>query len=167
MNKSLTILAAALILTSVPALANSSNFGVMVNLAVPLPMVPVVPMDANPVRVLPATPGISLEWGIPYDLVFYNNRYYARQEGAWFCSGRANGPWQPVAWRYLPDQIRNRYETVRERRPVMYGEHEGRYQEREHEQYRHMVRYDSREGREGSRFERGRENERHDHDDRR
>ena len=167
MKKSLGILAAALILTSVPAFANSSNFGVMVNLAVPLPVIPVASMAANPVRVLPATPGISLEWGIPYDLVFYNNRYFARQDGAWFCSGRANGPWQPVAWRYLPDQIRHRYESAQQRRPDVYGEHGGRYEEREREQYRHMVRYDSREGHEGYRFERGREFERHDHDDRR
>ena len=164
MKRSLTVLAAALFLASVPALANSSTFGVMVNLGLPLPVRPIVAMAATPVRVLPAAPGISLERGIPYDLVSSGNRYYARQDGEWFCSNSSNGPWQPTTWRYLPEQIRHRYETVRERHPVMYGEHESRYQERE--QYQRMVKYDSREGREGYRIEHGRDNDRRDHDDR-
>ena len=164
MKRSLTVLAATVILASVPALANSSTFGVMVNLGLPLPVVPIVAMVSTPGRVPPPAPGISLEMGVPYDLVSYGNRYYARQDGEWFYSGHSNGPWQPTTWRYLPEQIRHRYETVRERHPVMYGEHENRYQR--DEQYRQMVRYDSREGHEGYRIERGRDNDRHDHDDR-
>ena len=164
MKRSLTVLAATVILASVPALANSSSFGVMVNLGLPLPVVPIVAMASAPVRVFPPAPGISLEMGVPYDLIPYGNRYYSRQDGEWFCSGRANGPWQPITWRYLPEQIRHRYETVQERHPVMSGMHEGGYLDRE--QYQRMVKYDSREGREGYRIERGRDNDRHDHDDR-
>ena len=164
MKRSLTVLAATVILASVPALANSSSFGVMVNLGLPLPVVPIVAMASAPVRVFPPAPGISLEMGVPYDLIPYGNRYYSRQDGEWFCSGHSNGPWQPTTWRYLPEQIRHRYETVRERRPEVYGEYYGRYQR--DEQHRQMVRYDSREGHEGYRIEHGRDSERRDHDDR-
>jgi hypothetical protein len=166
MKRSLAILAVALMLASVPALASSSSFGVTVNLGLPLPVVPVVRMASAPIMVLPPNPGMSLVMGLPYDLVYYGNRYYARQEGQWFCSGRSYGPWQPITWRYLPERVRYRYEPVREVRTIAYGDHDGRYQRSG--QYRQAAwQHDSREGYEGYRLERGRDIDRRDYDDRR
>ena len=168
MKRSLAILAAALMLASVPAPATASSFGVTVNLGLPLPVVPVVPMAAAPVMVLPNGSGMSLEMGVPYDQVYYGNRYYARQEGQWYCSGRYNGPWQPITWRYLPAQVREWYEPVRDVRPVAERDHDhdGRY----HSDgwYRQAAwQHDSRDRYEGFRFVRGRDIVRRDHDDRR
>ena len=56
----------------------------------PLPVVPVVPIASAPIMVLPPNPGVSLVMGVPYDLVYYGNRYYAHQ------STKAAPPW-PVA----------------------------------------------------------------------
>jgi hypothetical protein len=168
MKRSLTILAAAVMLASVPALASSSSFGVTVNLGLPLPVMPVVPVAPAPLMVLPSGPGMSLAMGVPYDLVYYSNRYYARQEGRWYCSGRSAGPWQPITWRYLPERVRYRYEPVREVRHMAYVDHDrdGRYQ-RGGEYRRTAWQHDSRKGYEGYRIERGRDSDRHDHDDRR
>ena len=168
MKRSLAILAAAIMLASVPALATGSSFGVTVNFGLPLPVVPVVPMASAPIMVLPPNPGVSLVMGVPYDLVYYGNRYYAHQEGQWFCSGRSYGPWQPITWRYLPERVRYRYEPIREVRPVAYGDHnhDGRYHG--DGRYRQAAwQHDSRERYEGYRIERGRDIDRRDHDDRR
>jgi hypothetical protein len=166
MKRYLAILAASLMLASVPALASSSSFGVTVNLGLPLPVVPVVPMASAPIMVLPPNPGVSLVMGVPYDLVYYGNRYYAHQEGQWFCSGRSYGPWQPITWRYLPERVRYRYEPVREVHTIAYGDHDGRNQRSG--QYRQAAwQHDSREGDEGYRIERGRDIDRRDHENRR
>ena len=124
MKRSLTILVTALFLASVPALAANSNVGVLINLGLPSPTAPVVPIAPAQVKVLP-TPGPSLDLGVPYDLVSYDDRYYARQAGRWFTSRHANGPWQQTTWSVLPSQIRHQFETARDQRPVVYGEDSG------------------------------------------
>ena len=167
MKRSLTILAAAVVLASVPALAGSSSFGVTVNFGLPLPVVPVLPVASAPIMVLPSASGMSLVMGVPYDLVSSGNRYYARQEGRWYCSGRSGGPWQPITDHYLPERLRHQYETSREVRTMAYEDHErgGRHYGGEYRQaaWEHA----SRDGYEGYRRERGRNLDRHDHAERR
>ena len=167
MKRSLTVLAAAVVLASVPALAGSSSFGVNVNLGLPLPVLPVLPVASAPIMVLPSAPGMSLVMGVPYDLVYSGNRYYARQEGRWYCSGRSGGPWQPITDRYLPERLRHRYEPSRDVRTMAYDDHDrgGRYYGGEYRQA--AWQHDSREGSEEYRRERGRDIDRHDHDERR
>ena len=82
MKRSLTILAAAVVLASVPALANSSSFGVTVNFGLPLPVLPVLPVASAPIMVLPSAPGMSLVMGVPYDLVYSGNRYYPARKAS-------------------------------------------------------------------------------------
>ena len=121
MKRSLIVLAAAAIFASIPALAANSNFGVLLNLGPPVPSVPIEPKTRTPVKILP-TPGSSLESGVPYDLIFYDDRYYARQEGTWFSGRHSNGPWQAITWTNLPAPIQHQFEAIRDQRPVVYGE---------------------------------------------
>jgi len=168
MKRSLTILAAAVMLASVPALATSSSFGVTVNLGLPLPVVPVVPVAPVPFMVLPSGPGVTLMMGVPYDLVYYGDRYYARQDGRWYWSGCSYGPWQPIIYRYLPERLRHQYEPIREVRPGRYGDHDRNARNYRGGEYRHIAwQHDPREGYEGYRIERGRDVYRHEHDVRR
>ncbi len=122
MKKYLPILTAAMILASTPVLAANSNFGVLVNLGVPSP--PIAPSEQKaplPAKT-PPTPGVALEVGVPYDLLPYDNRYFACQEGKWFSSTHANGPWRLITENELPARVRQQFESVRKQRSVVYGE---------------------------------------------
>lgn len=41
--------------------------------------------------------------------LFYRERLYYRWDGDWFCSGRPDGPWEPVAPPSVPPGLRQRY----------------------------------------------------------
>lgn len=41
--------------------------------------------------------------------LFYRERLYYRWDGDWYCSGRPDGPWDPVAPPSVPPGLRNRY----------------------------------------------------------
>lgn len=41
--------------------------------------------------------------------LFYRERLYYRWDGDWFCSGRPDGPWEPVAPPSVPTGLRNRF----------------------------------------------------------
>ena len=125
MKRSTPILAAVVILASTPVPAANSNFGVLINIGTPSPpLVPIEPKTATPVKA-PTTPGLPLEVGVPYDLVPYDGRYFARQKGKWFTGTHTNGPWQPITWKELPARVRQQFESAREQQSVVYGEDDG------------------------------------------
>ncbi|MBK3867765.1 hypothetical protein GFL09_08700 [Pseudomonas stutzeri] len=41
--------------------------------------------------------------------LYYRERLYYRWDGDWFCAGRPDGPWEPVAPPSVPPGLRNRY----------------------------------------------------------
>jgi hypothetical protein len=41
--------------------------------------------------------------------LFYRERLYYRWDGDWYCSGRPDGPWEPVAPPSVPPGLRERY----------------------------------------------------------
>jgi len=41
--------------------------------------------------------------------LFYRERLYYRWDGGWYCSGRPDGPWEPVAPPSVPPGLRERY----------------------------------------------------------
>ena len=164
MKTPLTILVTAVLLTSVPAPAATSNFGVLINLGPPVPAAPVAPMASAPVKVIP-TPGVSLEVGVPYELTSYGDRYYARQLSKWYSSRYSNGPWQPISWSVLPVGIQHQFEAVRDQRPVVYGEDDEGSQGGE--QSRRTVKDGSKGASEGYVIDRGRNRDRRDNDEKR
>lgn len=40
--------------------------------------------------------------------LYYRERLYYRWDGDWFCAGRPDGPWEPVAPNGVPPGLRNR-----------------------------------------------------------
>lgn len=76
-----------------------------------------------------ATPGFSVSYGAPYDIVLYGNSYYLYDHGDWYRSGRYNGPWRPVRMRELPPRIRRyRIEQIRSFRDDEYRRNRDRYE---------------------------------------
>ncbi|MFH1273327.1 MAG: hypothetical protein ABIJ49_10880 [Pseudomonadota bacterium] len=41
--------------------------------------------------------------------LFYRERLYYRWDGDWYCAGRPDGPWEPVAPPSVPPGLRDRY----------------------------------------------------------
>jgi len=63
-------------------------------------------IDRPPTFIQLATPGFSVSYGAPYDIVLYGNNYYLHDHGQWYRSPRYNGPWRSVRVRELPPRIR-------------------------------------------------------------
>ena len=118
MNKFLVTLTAAAILAPLPVLAVNPKVDILLNLNQPLPVAP--GPTSPPATSQSTTQGPTLEPGVSYDMLSYNNRYYALQEGEWFTSTRADGPWQPIKLRDLPVQVRQQYQSVRNKKSVIY-----------------------------------------------
>jgi hypothetical protein len=66
--------------------------------------------------------GFAVAVESPYDIVFYNNRYYINQNGSWYRSSSYRGPWNLISDRNLPERIRrHRLEDIRTYRDTEYG----------------------------------------------
>ena len=55
--------------------------------------------------VLPAY-GFSVSIGTPYDMIYYDNLYYAYNNNCWYSSPAYRGPWVVIHENDLPDVIR-------------------------------------------------------------
>jgi hypothetical protein len=118
MKKLFATLIAAVILTPLPVVAINAKVDVILNLNQPLPFPPDQTSSSTATR--PKTQGITLEPGVTYDLLSYDNCYYALQAGKWFTSTRVDGPWQPIKLRDLPVPVRQEYQSVRNKKSVVY-----------------------------------------------
>ena len=63
---------------------------------------PVVVMAAPPTMLFLAEPGIFVAVGAPYDIFFFDARYYYFHAGYWFWGPGYNGPWILVQVHLLP-----------------------------------------------------------------
>lgn len=147
MKKITLLLAIVMCLAAIPAIAGNVGFGINVNLGIPAQ--PIV-VEQPPAFIAPPELGFSVAVGIPYDMVFIGNQYYAYRGNQWYCGPRYNGPWRSVSYRYLPSQIRRypiekiRYARDREyrghdyRRNYYEGRHQGpgSYVEARHRDYK-------------------------------
>ncbi len=130
MKKIVILLATVLSMTAAPALASDIGFGINLNVGLPLAS---APAPAAPIFVTPPYLGFSVAVGTPFDLVSVGNRYYTLVGQQWYCGLRPGGPWQMVAWPFLPPQIRaHSIEQIRYARDLeyrnqnrRYGHHEG------------------------------------------
>jgi hypothetical protein len=90
-------------------------------------------IDRPPTFIQLATPGFSISYGAPYDIVLYGNSYYLYDHGQWYRSHRYNGPWKYVHVRQLPPRIRRyRIEQIRRFRDDEYNRrHDRRFDRRD------------------------------------
>lgn len=71
-------------------------------------------LESRPSFVMLPEQGFSVAVGSPYDIVFYNNRYYINQNGFWYRSSSYRGPWSFIKTKHLPSRIRrHRLEDIR------------------------------------------------------
>ena len=85
-------------------------------------------IDRPPAFVQLASPGFSVSYGAPYDIVLYGNDYYLYDHGDWYRSARYNGPWHTVRYRELPPRLRRyRIDQIRRFRDDEYRRHRDRY----------------------------------------
>ncbi len=107
-------------------------------------------MDRRP-RFLYTPPlGFYVSVDGPYDIVYYEDRYYIYDDGRWFWASAYNGPWVYIEDHRLPGRLRRfRHDDIR------------RYRDSEYRRFRDDDRYE-RGPREHDRFDRDRE--RHDRD---
>ncbi|NTW54074.1 MAG: hypothetical protein HGB15_04810 [Chlorobaculum sp.] len=85
-------------------------------------------IDRPPSFIQLATPGFSVSYGAPYDIVLYGNDYYLYDNGGWYRSARYDGPWRTVRYRELPPRLRHyRIEQIRRFRDDEYRRHRDRY----------------------------------------
>jgi hypothetical protein len=69
--------------------------------------------------------GFSVAVGSPYDIVFYDNRYYLNQNGSWYRSSSYRGPWDYIKTSHLPSRIRRHHvEQIRSFRDTEYRRHD-------------------------------------------
>ncbi|MGB7511402.1 MAG: hypothetical protein WBP54_08975, partial [Pelodictyon phaeoclathratiforme] len=60
--------------------------------------------------------------GTPYDIVYYNHRYYINQNGSWYRSSSYRGPWNVIREKNLPGKIRrHRLEDIKRYRDTEYS----------------------------------------------
>jgi hypothetical protein len=84
----------------------------------------------------------------PYDIVYYEDRYYVYDDGRWYGSSAYNGPWVYVENHRLPGQLRRyRHDDIRRYRDSEYR----RFRDDRHDRRFEHDRYD-------------RDRERHDRD---
>lgn len=111
-----SILVAAVIIFSSPARA---ELNVNVNLGIPLPS---VVFKEPPEFILPSALGFYVAVGVPHDLFYVNGSYYLMRNNNWYLSSYYDGPWKPVKYKRLPDNLRRHsYEKIRYHRDREYS----------------------------------------------
>jgi hypothetical protein len=63
-------------------------------------------IESRPTFIMLPEQRFSVAVGSPYDIVFYDNRYYMNQEGAWYRSSNFHGPWKFIRENDLPSRIK-------------------------------------------------------------
>jgi len=82
-------------------------------------------LESRPSFVMLPEQGFSVAVGSPYDIVFYDNRYYLNQNGSWYRSSSYRGPWTYIKTQHLPSRIRrHRLEEIRGYRDTEYRRHD-------------------------------------------
>lgn len=85
-------------------------------------------IDSRPNFIMLTQQGFSVAVGSPYDIVFYNNRYYINQNGSWYRSSSYRGPWSFIKTKHLPSRIRrHRLDDIRRFRDTEYSRHNQSY----------------------------------------
>ena len=81
-------------------------------------------IESRPNFIMLPEQGFSVAVGTPYDIVFYDNRYYMNQDGEWYRSANYHGPWKFIRHNDLPSKIkRHRLEDIRRYRENEYSRH--------------------------------------------
>jgi hypothetical protein len=71
-------------------------------------------IDTRPKFIMLPEQGFSVAVGSPYDIVFFENRYYTNQDGSWYRSTNYRGPWKYIRENDLPSRIKkHRLEDIR------------------------------------------------------
>jgi hypothetical protein len=96
-----------------------------VQAALPLAMAtrhdPDVSFDARPDFIYLDDYGFYVAWGVPYDLIFFDDYYFLFRDGYWYRSRGYRGPWGRVRNDDLPMTIRRRsWGDIRQRRDTEY-----------------------------------------------
>jgi hypothetical protein len=82
-------------------------------------------LESRPSFIMLPEQGFSVAVGSPYDIVFYDNRYYINQNGSWYRSSSYRGPWSFIRTNNLPSRIRkHRLEEIRSFRDTEYRRHD-------------------------------------------
>jgi hydroxymethylpyrimidine pyrophosphatase-like HAD family hydrolase len=63
-------------------------------------------IESRPNFIMLPEQGFSVAVGSRYDIVFFDNRYYINQNGAWYRSSNYHGPWKYIRENNLPSKIR-------------------------------------------------------------
>ena len=85
-------------------------------------------IDTPPSFIYLRTQGFSVSTGIPYDIVFYGNRYYLFNDGSWYSSLHYRGPWISINNNRLPSKLRRyRWDDIRRYRDIEYRRADSRY----------------------------------------
>ncbi|NTV16913.1 MAG: BcpO-related WXXGXW repeat protein [Chlorobiaceae bacterium] len=84
-------------------------------------------LESRPSFIMLPEKGFSVAVGSPYDIVFYDNRYYLNQNGSWYRSSNYRGPWTFIKAKHLPSRIRrHRLDEIRSFRDTEYRRHDQR-----------------------------------------
>ncbi len=84
-------------------------------------------LESRPSFIMLPEQGFSVAVGSPYDIVFYDNRYYINQNGSWYRSSSYRGPWSFIKTKHLPSRIRrHRLDEIRSFRDTEYRRHDQR-----------------------------------------
>lgn len=63
-------------------------------------------IQSRPTFIMLTEQGFSVAIGSPYDIVYYDNRYYINQEASWYRSETYRGPWELIREKDLPSRIK-------------------------------------------------------------
>jgi hypothetical protein len=85
-------------------------------------------LSTRPEFILLPNFGFAVAVGSGHDIIFYENNYYAFQNGIWYGSRDYRGTWDVVHESRLPYEIRrHRWQEIRMARDVEYRRHDRRY----------------------------------------
>ncbi|HEY5975914.1 MAG TPA: hypothetical protein VIU41_14355 [Geobacteraceae bacterium] len=135
---------------SLVSLSNATaEVNVNLNVGVPVVPAPVVVAPPPPPRtvviediqeppdfILPSSLGFYIAVGLPYDLVYIDNRYYQYRNNVWYRAPHYRGPWTTVKYKHLPPGLRrHKVERIRYYRDEEYHVYQ---RERDHYHGRHF-----------------------------
>ncbi|NTU69158.1 MAG: BcpO-related WXXGXW repeat protein [Chlorobiaceae bacterium] len=79
-------------------------------------------IESRPNFIMLPKQGFSVAIESPYDIVFYDNRYYINRDGSWYQSKNYRGPWEFIREKHLPSKVRKyRLEEIRQFRDNEYN----------------------------------------------
>ncbi len=76
-------------------------------------------IDTRPSFIVLPGYGFSVSVGTPYDMIYYDNHFYAYNNNYWYYSPAYNGPWVVIHENDLPDIIRKHsFDDIRKTRDI-------------------------------------------------